>query len=121
MLTRCYNPNTHNYHRYGGRGIEVCDRWKNSFNNFYDDMIQKYNNKLTLDRIDINGNYCKENCRWATVKEQNNNTSTNHRLTYNGETLNIGQWEERLGLKQGRIHNRMNKHGWSLEKALTTK
>jgi hypothetical protein len=73
MLTRCYNINSKDYRNYGLRGIIVCDRWKNSFNNFVSDMGERPSNEHSLDRIDNNGNYEKANCRWATKVQQSNN------------------------------------------------
>lgn len=79
MLRRCYNPNADNYKWYGGRGVQVCDRWRKSFMAFYKDMGSKPTQKHTLDRIDPYGNYEPSNCRWATPKQQANNTRKKYR------------------------------------------
>lgn len=117
MKSRCYSPKVYNYHRYGGRGITVCDEWKDNFQAFYDWAIANgYADDLTIDRIDNDGNYEPNNCRWATMKEQANNKSNNVRITYKGKTQDIKQWSEELGIAYTtlfiRIHN-----GWPVEKA----
>jgi hypothetical protein len=119
MRKRCYYKNLLQYPDYGGRGIKVCDRWQ-SFENFYADMGDPPSDKHSIDRIDNNGDYCPENCRWATRSEQNNNARRNHILEYNGESMTIAQWEQRLGFKQGVLRNRINALGWNIERALTT-
>lgn len=112
---RCYNKNnTKDYKDYGGRGITMCDEWRNSFSQFYEDMGDKPSSKHSLDRIDVNGNYSKENCRWATPIEQANNMRTNINLTWNGKTQTVAQWARELGWKKGTFEQRVNAK-WSLE------
>jgi hypothetical protein len=119
MRQRCFYPKSAHFARYGGRGITVCARWKDSFENFLADMGKKPSPQHSLDRVDNAGNYEPQNCRWATKKEQSCNTSANVFLTHNGETLTISQWTEKLGFNQNVIAYRL-KHGWSVEKALDT-
>lgn len=119
MRERCYNPNDKRYSVYGGRGITVCDEWKESFIPFYEwAMSHGYSNHLTLDRIDVNKGYYPENCRWADMKTQQNNRSNNHRLEYMGETHTINEWASIVGIKRQTIQRRI-KVGWSVEDALT--
>ncbi|KKN11690.1 hypothetical protein LCGC14_1023970 [marine sediment metagenome] len=121
MKTRCYNANSPDYKRYGGRGIEVCVRWKDSFVNFYLDMYSTYKKKLTLDRIDNNKNYSPDNCRWATRKEQARNTRNIDRakkITFRGEAKTIREWAEKFGIKRTTLDARINIYGWSIENAL---
>ena len=90
VLTRCTNQNVPSYDRYGGRGIQICDEWRNDFKAFYDwSMSHGYRDDLTIDRIDNDGNYCPENCRWATCKQQSNNTSNCHYITIDGNTKSL--------------------------------
>lgn len=118
---RCYNVNSISYCNYGGRGITVCDEWKNDFKSFYNWSMQNgYDETLSIDRINNNGNYEPSNCRWVDRKTQNNNTRHNHYITYNGKTLTLAQWSEELGLTYSCLKSRINKHHWSIEKALTT-
>lgn len=119
MHARCKNPNNGMYHRYGGRGIKVCERW-HDFENFKADMGPRPSTKHSIDRIDNNGPYSPENCRWATQKEQGANTSKNRRLTLNGVTKTMGQWTEYLGLSEDTISRRMKK-GWPIEDVLSPK
>lgn len=120
MKSRCNNPNVKVYPRYGGRGIQVCREWNDSFLKFYEwALASGYADDLTIDRIDNNGNYCPENCRWVTVKEQNNNRSSCHFLTAFGKTQTISQWSREVDIGAGRISYRIL-HGWTPERALTT-
>lgn len=119
MVERCNNPKNKRYLNYGGRGIKVCDKWL-KFNGFYEDMGDKPEG-LTLDRKDSDGNYCKDNCRWATMKTQQNNRTNNHVITFLGKTKTLMQWAEEIGIKYKVLNDRINKHGWSIERALTTR
>jgi len=96
---RCYDPKCNQYSRYGARGIRVCDEWLNDVQAFAKWAIEHgYNNKLTLDRIDNNGNYCPENCRWVTMKEQQRNKRNNVVFTHNGVTKCMMEWCEEFGI-----------------------
>lgn len=116
MVERCRNPNDQSYKGYGGRGITVCDRWK-SFQNFLDDMGEKPPG-LSLDRIDNNGDYSPENCRWATALTQASNRRTNVVLSYNGISQSIAAWARDTGLTKSCILHRL-KSGWTIEQTLT--
>lgn len=116
MKERCLNPTCHAYDQYGGRGIKICDRWLESFDNFYEDMGDRPAG-TTLDRIDNNGGYSKENCRWATKKVQDRNRRTNRLLTVNGVVQTIAGWAEEVGISTAVIHQRL-KRGWSPEDAV---
>ena len=110
MKDRCHSPNAEKYHRYGGRGIRVCDEWLNSFEAFYEwSMANGYREDLTIDRIDNDGNYEPSNCRWATNEEQANNRGHHILLEINGETKTIAQWSKETGLKYRTIHARYNR------------
>jgi hypothetical protein len=116
MMSRCYNPNATGYEYYGGRGITVCDRWKESFENFLEDMGPRPDN-MTLDRIEVNGNYEKSNCRWATNEEQGNNRTNNTVIEYLGEKKTIEQWSEILNIKANTITYRLLRE-WSVAECL---
>lgn len=99
MKTRCYNKNYFLYHRYGGRGISVCDEWRNDFATFRSWAFENgWNENLTLDRIDNDRDYSPTNCRWITLTEQANNRSTNRFLEYNGEKDTMANWARRLNI-----------------------
>lgn len=118
MLQRCTNPRNRGYRNYGGRGIAVCDRWLNSFENFIADMGRRPSQELMLERKNNDGPYCPENCVWATRKEQNRNTRQNRLLTHAGMTLIITEWAEITGISYGTLATRL-KSGWSVDDALT--
>lgn len=117
MIQRCSNPKNPAYMSYGGRGITVCERWLN-FSNFYEDMGSRPPSK-TLDRVDNSLGYSKDNCRWATRKEQGNNRRTNLIIAFNGKKKTLSQWADFTGLSTYCIRYRINS-GWSTEKTLTT-
>lgn len=115
---RCYNQNNQDYIHYGGRGITVCDEWKDDFLIFYNWAIENgYNENLTIDRIDVNDGYSPQNCRWVSMKTQANNKRNNKVFTFNGKTLTISQWSKETGIKYGDIQNRLN-YGYSFEEAI---
>ena len=121
MKNRCLNPKAQYYHRYGGRGIRVCDEWMKDFQSFYDwAMANGYREGLSIDRIDNDGNYCPENCRWTTTMKQANNRSTNHLISHDGKTNTIAEWSRITGIPHGVISSRINRYGWECGKALTT-
>ena len=120
MKTRCNNPNISYFNRYGGRGIKVCKKWQ-SFDGFIDDMYDSYKDNLTLDRVDNNGNYCKENCRWATSREQAQNTRNIDKaikIKYMGIKDTIKNWAEYFGIKRRTLSARIIDYKWSIEKSL---
>lgn len=120
MKNRCSNDKDKYWKSYGGKGVNVCESWKNNFMNFYEWSINNgYSDDLTLDRINVNGMYCPDNCRWSTSKEQQNNKSNNHYITYNGETKTMMQWSEELNIKYSTLRARINTYKWSVEKALS--
>lgn len=121
IKTRCYNAKDPHYSRWGGRGIVMCDEWKDDFKSFYDwAMSNGYSDDLTIDRIDNDGNYEPSNCRWVTAKEQSKNKRNVRFITYNGKTQTIPEWTKELGLGKETIRERL-KRGWSDEEALIGK
>ena len=119
MKQRCSNPNAISYKYYGAKGVAVCGEWQ-EFQPFCEwAMSNGYADNLTIDRIDSCGNYCPTNCRWATNKEQQNNTSYNRLMTYCGETHNVTQWAKITGIPRTALYNRI-RNGWDTEKILTT-
>ena len=118
IKTRCYNENDPHFERWGKRGIQMCEEWKNDFNAFYDwSMLHGYSDELTIDRIDNNGNYEPSNCRWVTVKEQNRNKRNVKYITYAGKTQSIPEWTKELNLGKETIRERL-KRGYTDYEAL---
>ena len=119
MRARCSRKSEPSYKNYGERGISVCKEWNDSFLKFKEWAIENgYSEDLTIDRIDVNGNYCPENCRWATAKEQANNKRTNLYITINGTTHTATEWCEINGIKYSTAMRRRQR-GWPLEKAVS--
>lgn len=117
---RCTNKNYKHFNHYGGRGITMCNEWWDSFQAFYDWSVSNgYKEGLTLDRIDVNGNYCPDNCRWVNRKVQANNTRSNHYITFNGETHTMSEWAEITGISYSTLRSRINLYKWDINKALT--
>lgn len=119
MKARCHTPTNSKYEHYGKRGITVCPEWRNFFEAFLRDMGEKPEG-LSLDRIDNNKGYYKENCRWATLVEQANNKRNNHLHTFQGESLTLAGWARKLGVNTQTLRSRYYLCGWSIDKILTT-
>lgn len=119
MIRHCESKTQHQYPNYGGRGIKVCTRWRDSFEAFIQDMGPRPSKQHSIERIDNNGDYTPENCRWATPKEQLNNTRVNRRLTCNGRTETLTEWAKILGITPTTLAGRLKK--MSVKKALTWK
>lgn len=127
MKRRCYNPRVKEYPLYGGRGITVCDEWRENYasfmdwsiNNGYDKTLPR--GKCTLDRIDNNGNYSPDNCRWVDQKTQMNNVGYNHYETYEGETHTIAEWADLYNIPYAKLLQRLTRYGYDIGKALNKK
>jgi len=117
MLQRTGNPNSKAFKNYGARKISCCKRWK-KFEQFFSDMGPKPSMKHSIDRIDNNGDYCPENCRWATPKEQQRNKNNNRKLTFMGKTKCAVEWSEITGIRHSTIFSRLLR-GWSVKRTLT--
>lgn len=118
MVQRCTNAKSKDYPYYGGRNIKISARWRKSFENFLADMGHPPTNKHTLDRIDNDEGYCKENCRWATMKDQCRNRRSNRLITHQGKTQTLMGWSEETGIAYDTIRTRLNR-GWSVGKSLS--
>ena len=115
---RCSNPSARDFHRYGGRGITVCDRWQKSFSDFFADMGPRPSPDHTIDRIDNDKGYSPENCRWTTWKVQHRNRRDNRLLTFDGRTLCLAAWAEETGIGYQVLYGRLAR-GYTVEQALT--
>jgi hypothetical protein len=118
MRNRCLNPKAKGYHRYGGRGIAICDRWRDSFEAFMEDMGPRPSLKHSVERKDNGGNYEPGNCVWATQYVQCRNMRTNRMITFEGVTLCAKDWAAKVGMSYKVLSWRLN-NGWSPEQALT--
>lgn len=113
---RCHNPSSANYKNYGSRGIRMCEAWRKSFEQFLADMGEAPIGQ-SIERVDNNGNYSPDNCKWATIREQANNRRTNRIVTYQGVAYTVSQLADDLGIQRGTLLARLN-NGWSVERAV---
>ena len=120
IIERCENPRGNSYKNYGGRGIAICTEWRSDFEAFYNWAISSgYTPGLSIDRIDVNGPYSPENCRFATRIQQGRNKRTNRLLEYRGEIKTLSEWAEIMGIPMPTLWARLTKYGWPIERALT--
>lgn len=120
IKTRCYNAKESTYQYYGGKGIAVCDRWMNSYEDFLTDMGRAPSPNHSIERNDVKKGYEPSNCRWATRLEQMNNTSKTLRVEFKGAVKPFSDWCRELGLKRSMVYQRIHKLKWDVEKAFTT-
>lgn len=118
ILSRCHDPAASGYKHYGGRGISVCERWLD-FGRFYEDMRDGHSRDLTIERIDVDGDYSKENCRWATNMEQQANKRNNRVLTYKGRSMHLAELCRRTGVSKMKMRDRLAK-GMTPEEAVAS-
>lgn len=127
LKTRCLNPNSKTYKWYGKRGITICDEWLNNFQSFYDWSYQNGFNELakrsdcTLDRINVNGNYEPLNCRWVSMKTQNNNRRNTRIIEYRGQEKSLTEWAEILKINRKTLYTRLYRSDWDIEKSFKTR
>ena len=119
MKVRCYSKNNHHYNNYGNRGIKICDKWRNSFPEFFKDMGEPPTKVHSIERIDNNGDYTPENCKWATPYEQSRNSRQNNCITFKGETLCLTDWAKKIKMNRATLLSRINRNKWPIERALT--
>lgn len=118
MKTRCYNKNVSSYKNYGGRGVKICDEWLNDFITFYNWSIENgYKDNLSIDRIDVNGNYEPNNCRWTDTYTQMNNTRKTKKYTYDGKSLTLKEWSRILNIPYTTLRSRVLEMKWDLDYA----
>lgn len=125
MRGRCNNPSNPSYKNYGGKGVRVCEEWNNyeNFRNFmleHGYKIEANYGEFSIDRIDVNGDYCPENCRVIPLKEQGYNKTNNYKIEYKGIVKTATEWEREYGLSQGTLRKRIRYRGWDIERAITT-
>lgn len=118
MKARCLNPKNKAYHNYGGRGITVCKEWLNSFKTFIFDMGFRPSKEYSLERIDNNLGYYKQNCKWATIEEQSNNRRTNKLYFYLNKQQTLVNWAKEYNIDYSNLYRKINRNKWSLEKTL---
>ena len=121
MIRRCHDPRRKDYHKYGARGITVCDEWlgENGFQNFRKWSFENgYSEKMSIDRIDNEKGYSPDNCRWTTMTVQQNNRTNNRMITVNGITDTMANWSRKSGIPYSTMQERL-KRGWSEEEAVT--
>lgn len=120
MKTRCYNQHSRSYPRYGGRGISICEEWLSDFGSFKEWAGENgYADSLTIDRIDVNGNYDPSNCRWIPIQQQALNTSKNHLVEIDGETKPLTEWSRLYGINPKTVRDRLAR-AWDYERAIKT-
>lgn len=118
MRRRCQNPNAQDYKYYGGRGISICDRWRDSFENFLADMGARPGAEFSIERKDNEGPYSPSNCVWATRIQQMNNRRNNRLVEFDGETMTVAEWASRIGMSRSCLYNRLYQLKWSVSKSL---
>lgn len=122
MRQRCNNPSSAAYKDYGGRGISICEEWEEGFVNFRDwALANGYQDNLTIDRIDPDGNYCPENCHWITRKQQNDNKRDTIKFSHNGEFLTLSEWSKKYNINYQTLYDRIFGQKMSFEEAITKK
>jgi len=120
MKSRCFNPKTPKYKNHGGRGITICPEWMDykPFHNWA--IANGYQDDLTIERIDNDGDYCPENCKWATYKEQSLNSRQNHIISYKGKSKTLKEWADSMKIKYSTLRARLIQYGWPIDLALVT-